>query len=53
MVKIYTRGPKKNAIFLRKRAGKLDRIAIGKFKLNNLFKNKLKTYLFNLLLYKN
>lgn len=52
MGKYYTRGPRKNAILKSSAPGKLSRISVGNFKLNNLFKLKVKSYLLDLLLYK-
>lgn len=53
MVKYYTRGPRKNAILIRTRPSKLSRISVGHFKLNNLLKKHIKSYLYDLLLFKN
>ena len=52
MVKYYTRGPRKNAILKSSAPGKLSKISVGNFKLNNLIKKHIKSYLFDLLLYK-
>ena len=52
MVKYYTRGPRKNAILSGTRPSKLSRVSVANFKLNNLFKKHIKSYLLDLLLYK-
>ena len=53
MVKYYTRGPRKNAIFVRGPISLASRASVATFKLNNLFKKHIKSYLYNLLLFKN
>ena len=49
--RFYTRGPRKNAILISSAPSKLSRISVANFKLNNLFKKHIKSYLLDLLLF--
>lgn len=49
--RIYTRGPRKNAILIGTKPSKLSRISVASFKLNNLIKKHIKSYLLDLLLF--
>lgn len=50
-IRIYTRGPRKNAILIGTKPSKLSRISVASFKLNNLIKKHIKSYLLDLLLF--